>query len=87
MKHYSPKRQKTSKIHTINTILTWGKYKGDMIREILGRDPMYLVWCRNEIDWFDVDAELGIILDEYEFESDRHPWDDGYFQEAEDAYS
>jgi hypothetical protein len=35
--------------------LTFGKYKGYTIEEILEDDPSYLEWAIDEIEWFELD--------------------------------
>ena len=45
------------------TILTFGRYKGYSVEDILEVDPQYLLFCQNKIDWFDLDHK---ILDEIE---------------------
>ncbi len=45
------------------TILQFGKYKGRSIEFILEHDPLYLLFCQDKIDWFDLDHK---ILDDAE---------------------
>lgn len=37
--------------------MTFGKYRGDRIQDILDNDPHYLVWCHENTD-FELDHEL-----------------------------
>lgn len=37
--------------------LTFGKYKGQSVDEVIDNDPDYLVWAVEEIDWFELDEE------------------------------
>jgi len=45
------------------TILQFGKYKGRTLEFILEHDPQYLLFCQENIDWFDLDHK---ILDDVE---------------------
>lgn len=49
------------------TVLTFGKYKGESIADILATDPQYLVWLHDNSDFF----ELNYLLLE-EAESGKH---------------
>ena len=42
---------------TLNDTLTFGKYKGDVIQDVIKDDPDYLAWACDEIEWFDLDEE------------------------------
>lgn len=37
--------------------LTFGKYKGKLLKEVLAIDSGYLQWAHGNIDWFDMDKE------------------------------
>ena len=47
----------------------------DTIRELLDRDPSYVVWCCENLDWFDVDAYIYDLA----LEKDREQKYDGRF--------
>ena len=38
--------------------LTFGKYKGQLIEDIVVRDSDYLIWAHSNIAWFELDEEL-----------------------------
>lgn len=38
--------------------LTFGKYKGKTVADVLIEDPSYLVWAHNNVDFFKVSTEL-----------------------------
>ena len=44
----------------LDWMFNFGKYKDEQptIRELLDRDPGYVVWCCENLDWFDVDAYI-----------------------------
>lgn len=44
-------------------VLTFGKYKGESIADILETDAQYLVWLHDNSDFFELDH---ILLDEAE---------------------
>lgn len=69
-----------NKTFTIDDIITFGRYKGEYISDIIKDDPNYLAWCIDSIDWFDVDAYLEELIYESTY------WDEDYFQENEEVY-
>lgn len=42
----------------MDDVLTFGKYKGETVRQIAETDPRYLRWAFDNIDWFDLDEEV-----------------------------
>jgi hypothetical protein len=46
--------------------LTFGKYKGESIEELMEVNPQYLVWLHHNSDFFELSSEL---LDEAEEKS------------------
>lgn len=46
-----------------DTELTFGKYKGLTVGEVILYDPQYLLWAIDNLDWFDLDHKL---MDEIE---------------------
>jgi hypothetical protein len=36
----------------LDDVISFGKYKGKSIHQILNLDSSYLVWANNTIDWF-----------------------------------
>ena len=49
----------TKKTHYhLDSSLNFGKYKGKSIATILSADPSYLVWCNENIDWFELDDNV-----------------------------
>lgn len=58
--------EKTVRRDPINdreTVLTFGKYKGFSIDDVMDAEPQYLVWLHHNNDYFELDADL---LDEAE---------------------
>ena len=47
----------------LNTKLNFGKYKGSTVQEIIKKDPEYLGWAEDTIDWFVLDDEAESALD------------------------
>ncbi len=43
--------------------ITFGKYRGDTIKEIIDNAPTYIEWALDEVDWFELDDEA---MAEYE---------------------
>jgi hypothetical protein len=52
-------------------VLTWGKYKGYALDDILETDPQYLVWLHNNSSIFELSADL---LDEAEGCNEEKVW-------------
>lgn len=48
-------------IYNLKSNMNFGKYSGLTIKEILSRDPSYLIWAFENIEWFELDKE---VLDE-----------------------
>lgn len=42
-------------VHTKDTKLKFGKYKGRTVREVMDFNPEYLVWAHKTISWFKLD--------------------------------
>lgn len=34
--------------------LTFGKHKGETIYDVAQKEPQYLLWCRKNIEWFNL---------------------------------
>jgi uncharacterized protein (DUF3820 family) len=58
-------------------ILTFGKYKGESIDEMMEVNPQYLVWLHNNSDFFELSSEL---LDEAE-EKHTTTTDESYYDQ------
>jgi len=39
-------------IDTEEYTFTFGKYKGEFFVDIIEKDPCYIQWCMESIDWF-----------------------------------
>ncbi len=51
-------------IFKLDTRLSFGKYRGCTVQEIINdKDPNYLYWCMNNIEWFELDDEAYEMLD------------------------
>jgi hypothetical protein len=44
-----------TKEFSLSDKLTFGKYKGYTIEDVLEDDPNYLEWAIDEIEWFELD--------------------------------
>ena len=62
--------------YKLDTRLNFGKYCGETLKTILEDDPGYLVWCLENVEWFEVDQDLeDIIYEAYDWEQEREMWD------------
>jgi hypothetical protein len=51
----------------LNKKMTFGKYKGCTIEEVLYHHPSYIVWCINNVRFFKINEELeNEIIKRYE---------------------
>lgn len=44
--------------------LQFGKYKGEQVQDIIEKDPDYIRWCLDNIDWFGLTKEAKAVLHE-----------------------
>lgn len=74
-------------LFTKDSILTFGKYKGETVKSIIKDDPDYIAWACDEIEWFELDNEASLLLENYLSEkgADDYGWwinsdsgDDGF---------
>lgn len=56
MSRSSPTRREP--ISDRNAILTFGKYKGESIADLMEVNPQYLIWLHENSDFFELDASL-----------------------------
>lgn len=49
---------RTLKLYTDCTTLDFGKYNGNSIEYVLEKNPLYIKWCVENIEWFVFDEEL-----------------------------
>ena len=55
---------KPNEIDDPSHLLSFGKYKGDTIEEVLRKDPELLVWYHDNIEWFTLSDDLLIKVEE-----------------------
>lgn len=51
----------------IDSVMTFGKYKGQTIRKLCVLNPGYLLWCHKNVHWFKLDKDslrIAIAKDE-----------------------
>jgi uncharacterized protein (DUF3820 family) len=63
MSRSTPQR-KPEPISDIDHVMTFGKYKGEAIVDILDYDPNYLIWLHNNSEYFELDYKLLEIAEE-----------------------
>jgi hypothetical protein len=52
------------KVWNLKDRLTFGKYKGNTIAEVVSKNAQYLIWCSNSIEWFELsDSALQKVED------------------------
>lgn len=60
----SQQHKKPEPISDMDHVLTFGKYKGESIEDILETDPQYLIWLHNNSEYFELDYRLLEIAEE-----------------------
>lgn len=50
-------------IWVLEDTLSFGKYKGVMLDEVIVEHPTYVTWCLDEIDGFELDEEAMQLLE------------------------
>jgi len=61
--------------------LTFGKYKGKTVQEVIDQNPRYLDWCLETIEWFDLSAEAREALEDslvWSEPDDDWTWSEGW---------
>ena len=53
---------------SLNDRITFGKYKpvdeeGKLIKWIIQNDPEYILWCLENIEWFELDTDAEEMLE------------------------
>lgn len=51
-------------VYKIDTVINFGKHKGETVGKVLETDPEWLGWAEDTIDWFELDEEAEALLDE-----------------------
>ena len=49
---------KREPIRDRDTVLAFGKYKGESIADVMEENPQYLVWLHNNSEYFELHADL-----------------------------
>jgi len=49
-------------VHSEETELTFGKYKGSLLKDVIKRDPVYVEWCLSNISWFKITYSCKVDL-------------------------
>lgn len=52
-----------------NYIFTFGKYRDELLHDIIFTDPNYVLWCADNINWFDLDSRLYVLAEQLSWES------------------
>lgn len=50
--------RKLDPIDSLDHVLTFGKYKGETVGDILEVDPQYLIWLHNNSEFFELNYRL-----------------------------
>jgi len=77
--------------HTLSSVLTFGKYKGLRVAQVVKVNPEYLRWAVKNIDWFDLDqptraaAQKAIDLNVHNRAVRREAWAWGLLPKQQSA--
>ena len=50
------------KLYTLNSVFDFGQYKGENLKNVFEKNPVYINWCFQKIDWFCISDELYNLL-------------------------
>jgi len=67
----------------LNHKMTFGKYKGEVLIDVINKDPQYIIWCAGNIEGFYLHPECKEDL-ERSFEA--HAFSDLYPDGPDDDY-
>jgi len=45
-------------VKKLDSELTFGKYIGQTVHQVLHKDPSYIVWAHDTIEWFKVESAI-----------------------------
>jgi hypothetical protein len=63
----------------LNIVLGFGKYKGQTIKDVIRVDPDYILWCVDNIEWFELDEESEKELEwAYADDDEDYSWHPAY---------
>lgn len=71
------------KLKKLEDVMTFGKYKGKKIEDVLSENPSYLVWAHDDIKWFKLEQE---IYDEAVDQANNKRWDNEELDNGIDIY-
>ena len=54
----------------LQDILSFGKHKGEKVSFVLKKDPKWLVWAHEKVDWFNLDEDILLSAQEKTEERD-----------------
>lgn len=60
------------KVYGLNSVLEFGKYKGQTIKQVLEQNVDYITWCLENINHFALDEEAEL---EWDSILDARSWD------------
>ena len=62
----------------LDTILHFGKFKGHTVQQVIDEEPSYIVWCADNIEWFDIEPFVYDMAVEKDAGQNYDPDYDGY---------
>lgn len=57
-RYISEKKIDEAKVYSLDTTLDFGQYRGQTVREVLNHNSKYLIWMKDHVPRFKIDAEL-----------------------------
>ena len=61
---------------------TFGKYKDANILDVCDSDAKYVLWCEDNIDWFELNVDVG----NYALERSKPEYDEEYNHGLDELY-
>ena len=53
------------KIHTLKCEMSFGKYRGQVLEDIIKKDPNYVIWAIENTSFFDIDEKAEAVLQDF----------------------
>ena len=67
---------KSKKVIGLEYRFTFGKHNGELLKDILEIEPEYILWCSDDIDWFDLDTDVYDMAVDRDATINHYPFDE-----------
>ena len=67
---------KSKDVIGLDYVFTFGKHNDELLEEVLKTDPEYIIWCSDEIEWFDLDTDVYDMAVDRDATINHYPFDE-----------